>query len=96
MQEFIPIRHILLEIATVMILGGDETAVIKSTVFEKNNGALNTANAVNINPRTKHISVKYHISKNRSGKGSVIALVKVDTLLRKADIFTKGMARRSL
>ena len=63
MQEFIPIRRILLEIATVMILGGDETAVIKSTVFEKNNGALNTANAVNMTPCTKQICMKYHLFK---------------------------------
>ena len=39
-------RSILLEIVTEMRLGGGETTVMKYTVFEDNNGALTTANAL--------------------------------------------------
>ena len=44
--------RLLLEIATAMKLGGGETVVIKPTVFEEHNGKMNTANAVNMTPRT--------------------------------------------
>ena len=68
MQEIISMRHLILEIATVMKLGGGETAVIKSTVFEENNGTLNTSNAINMTPHTKHIGVKYHFFKHHCAK----------------------------
>ena len=50
------------------------------------------AKAVKMTPRTKHIAVKYFFFKSHIGEGTGIELVKVDTLLQKADIFTKGMA----
>ena len=92
MRELVPMRRLLLEIAAAMKLGGGETAVIKFTVFEDNNGALTTSNAINMTPCTKHICVKYHFFKNDCGQDSGITLVKADTLLQKKDIFTKGMA----
>ena len=67
--------------------------VIKSNVFEENNGALNTANAVKMTPRTKHIVVKYHFLNHHFGEGSGITLIKVDTLLQKVYIFTKGLSQ---
>ena len=79
-------RCLLLKIVTVMKLGDGETAVIKSIVFEENNGFLTTANSVNMTTCTKHISVKYHSFNNHCGKGSGITLVKVYILLQKADI----------
>ena len=45
-RELIIMRSILLEIVTEMRLGGGETTVMKYTVFEDNNGALTTANAL--------------------------------------------------
>ena len=75
-----------------MKLGGGKTAVIKSTVFEGNNGALTTANAVNMAPHTKHIGMKYHLFKHHCGDGSGITIFKVDTLMKKADIFTRLMS----
>jgi hypothetical protein len=92
MRELIPTRRLLLEVATNMRLGGDDKVTIKSTVFEDNNGAISTAKAVKMTPRTKHIAVKYFFFKSHIGEGTGIELVKVDTLLQKADIFTKGMA----
>ena len=74
-QEIIPMLRIFSEIAAVMNLGGGETKVIKSTVFEDNNGALTTANSVNMNPLTKQISVKYCFFKHHCGKVSGTTLV---------------------
>jgi len=92
MRELIPTRRLLAEISEQMRLQGDSPVLIKSTVFEDNNGAISTAKAVKMTPRTKHIAVKYFFFKSHIGPGTGIELVKIDTLLQKADIFTKGMA----
>ena len=75
-----------------MNLSGGVTAVIKSDVFEDNNGALTTANAVNMARRSRQNGVKYHLFKHHCGKGSGITIVKVNTLLQKSEIFAKRMA----
>ena len=75
-----------------MKLGVDETIVIKFAVFEDNNGALAIENYVKINPCTTHIGVKYRFFEHPCVKCSGITLVKVDTFLKEADIFTKEMA----
>jgi hypothetical protein len=75
-----------------MHLNGNGPVLIKSTVFEDNNGAIATARAVKMSPRTKHIAVKYFFFKSHIGPNTGIESVKIDTLLQKADIFTKGMA----
>ena len=92
MRELIPLRRLLLEIATAMRLPENKESVIKSTVFEDNNGAIATATAVKMSPRTKHIGVKYHFFKSHVNDESGISLSKIDTNLQKADIFTKGLA----
>ena len=76
-----------------MKLGGGETVVIEFTVFEDNNESLTTANSIKMTTCKKQICVKYHALKHHCGKGSVTTLVKVDTLLQKEYIFTKGMAQ---
>jgi hypothetical protein len=92
MRELIPLRRLLLEIVTEMKLPGVQDSVVKSTVFEDNNGAIATATAVKMTPRTKHIAVKYHFFKSHVNDGNGITLAKIDTNLQKADIFTKGLA----
>ena len=74
-----------------MKLGGGEIMVIKYTIFEDNNGALTAASSVNMTPHTKYIGMKYHFFKHHCDEGSATTLVKVATLLKKADIFIKGM-----
>jgi hypothetical protein len=86
------LRRLLLEIVTAMKLYGVTDSLIKSTVFEDNNGAIATATAVKMTPRTKHIAVKYHFFKSHVDVGTGISLSKIDTNLQKADIFTKGLA----
>jgi hypothetical protein len=72
------------------ILKTVQTAI--TGVFEDNNGALATARAVKMTPTTKRIAVKYHFFKAHVGPGTGIELVKIDTNLQKADIFTNGLA----
>jgi hypothetical protein len=91
MRELIPLQRLLLEMATAMKLPGIKGVVIKSTVFEDNNGAITTATAVKMTPRTKHIAVKYHFFKSHINERNGISLAKIDTNLQKADIFTKGL-----
>jgi hypothetical protein len=97
MRELIPLRRLLLEVATAMKLtSGIKGAVIKSTVFEDNNGAITTATAVKMTPWTKHIAAKYHFFKSHINERNGISLAKIDTNLQKADIFTKGLSPQKL
>ena len=92
MRELIPLRRLLFEIVEYIELKGMTSVILKSTVFEDNNGDIATTNAVKMNLRTKHIGVKYHFFKSHIGADKGILLEKIDTLLQKADILTKGMA----
>jgi hypothetical protein len=86
MRELLPLCWLLLEIANAMKLPGINNYVIKSTVFEDNNGAIATTKSVKMTPRTKHIGVKYHFFKSHINDESGITLGKIDTNLQKANI----------
>ena len=96
MRELLPSRQLLNEMVQNIQLVGGEKIAIKSTVFEDDNGVIAAANAVKMIPRTKHIAVKYHFFKIHIREESGIELVKIDTNLQKADIFTKGMSPEKL
>ena len=66
-------------------------SILRSTVFDESNGALQLAKAPNISPRTKHIAVKYHFFRDKIGKEKVIVNEKVDIVDQLAEIFTKGL-----
>ena len=73
-----------------------EPVTIKSKIFEDNNGAISTATTPKMTPRAKHIAVKYHFVKKYFAKKKCdydhpFDLQKIDTLLQKANIFTKGL-----
>jgi hypothetical protein len=63
-------------------------------VIEDNAGCMVLANAQlpNMTPRTKHIAIKYGWFRSHVKEGE-IEVVKIDTKLQKADIFTKGLKR---
>ena len=92
MRELILLQRLLFEIVENMELKGPTSVILKSTVFKDNNGAIATANSVKMTPMTKHIGVNYHLFKSHIGAEKGILLDKIDTLLQKADIFTKCMA----
>ena len=78
-----------------MNLDLEKRGLLKSTVFEDNNGCLSLAKAPKLTPRTKHIAVKYHFFKSHIDTTGTstdgIHIVKIDTKEQKADIFTKGL-----
>ena len=81
MRKLIPLWRLLFEIVEKMELKGPTSVILTSTVFEDNNGAIATANAVKMTPKTKHIRVKYHFFKIHIGEDKGILLEKIDTLL---------------
>jgi uncharacterized protein YacL (UPF0231 family) len=64
-------------------------------IWEDNNAALKVANTQfpNMTPRTKHIAIKYHWFKENIKEGE-IEVQAIDTKVQKANIFTKGIAKR--
>ena len=98
MRALVPLRELMKEISDVFGVKRTEQSKV-STVFQDNNGALTLCNAEfpNMTPRTKHIGVKYHwfrshLKRTGSEKAGIVA-VRVDTLLQKADMFTKPLVR---
>jgi hypothetical protein len=91
MRDLLPMRTLLQEVGTALKLQFATPAIVHSTVFEDNNGALSLATSPRITPRTKHIAVKYHHFRDSVGKDKQIDIVKIDTSIQKADIFTKGL-----
>ena len=96
MRELIPLRRMLQEIGQNITVTQDNTALLHSTVFEDNNGALALATAPKMSPRTKHIAVKYHhfrsniVAEHNANKNG-ICVRKISIDLQKADLFTKGL-----
>ena len=88
-----PLRDLLAVVSQSLNLERDDKTLI-STVWEDNNGALGLAKkeAPLMTPRTKHIAIKYHWFRSKIVKGSV-EIEHINTLIQKADIFTKGLRR---
>ena len=84
-------RRMLQEVGKVLDLPFTKPAILHSTVFEDNNGALSMATSPKISPRTKHIAVKYHHFRTSIGIENGVLIEKIDTNVQKADIFTKGL-----
>ena len=93
MRDLVPMRRFLQELGTNMKLAFAKPAIVHSTVFEDNNGALGLATSPKMTPRTKHIAVKYHWFKSQIGEDRGVRIKKVNSELQKADIFTKGLTR---
>ena len=72
-----------------------DSVLVKSTIFEDNNGTISTATSPKMTPRNKHIAVKYHFVKEyfstQCKHSHPFKLEKIDTKTQKADIFTKGL-----
>ena len=91
MRDLLPMKDLLKEVITKMSLKDNSNTIMKSTVFEDNNGALQLALSPKLTPRTKHIAVKYHFFKSKVGEGQDIDNKRVDSAENIADIFTKGV-----
>ena len=92
MRELVPMRRLLKEVVkTVDPDSQEHPTILKSVIWEDNNGAISTAKSPKITPRTKHIAVKYHYT--RSQIGGEIELEKIESKVQKADILTKGLTQ---
>ena len=90
MQALLPLRSLLREVGTKMQLSYSSKSVIRTRVWEDNNGALALAtNPTKISVRTKHMAIKYHFF--RQFIGDEICVLKVGTKEQLADLFTKGL-----
>ena len=88
LRELIPLKTILQELCDNFKLE-PFSFVTHTTVFEDNNGYLHLAMTQAMTPRTKHIAIVYHWFRSHINK--TITVVKVDTKLQIADIFTKPL-----
>jgi hypothetical protein len=91
LRDLIPMRRLLQEATAGLSLTVNKNAILYSTVFEDNNGALSIALSPRMTPRTKHIAIKYHHFRSSIGEVNGIVLEKIDTSKQKADILTKGL-----
>jgi hypothetical protein len=91
MREVVPLLDIYEHINTALKCQ-ELKPVVKCTVFEDNNGALELATAPKMRPHTKHIAIKYHHFHNKVDSGQIL-IKRVDTKNQIADIFTKALPR---
>jgi hypothetical protein len=89
MRDIIPLMD---QVKEMDLVYGDDSPkpVVKCTIFEDNNGALELARAPRYRPRTKHIAVKYHHFREHVRNG-LITIQAIDTKEQIADQFTKGL-----
>ena len=64
----------------------------RSTIYERKKRAMFVATSPRINPRSKHIAVKYHCFRQHVEKEFIIWKIKSEN--QKVDIFTKGLKRQ--
>ena len=86
-RELLPMRELLSEITNLLHIT-TTAPKIHCTIFEDNVGAETLAKAPKMNPRTKHIAIKYHFFKE-SVKKNILKIARVETSKQQADIFTK-------
>lgn len=93
LRILLPIRRLLIEVATALELPSQIQATIHAEVFEDNAACLSLATDQRITSRTKYFLVKWHFfwSHVRSGD---IKISKIDTKLQDADYQTKGLPRQ--
>jgi hypothetical protein len=91
MRELLPMRVLLQEIATKLTFPSITTSLVRSTVFEDNQGCLSLVNVPKMSPRNKYLALKYHFFRSHIGEDKGIVAVYIASAQQKADIFTKGL-----
>jgi hypothetical protein len=94
MRDVIPMRRLVTTVCDVLLGKGNYEGRIYSKIFEDNVGALQLARAPRITPRTKHYNIKYHFFRENVKRGD-FKLFKIDTKKQLADIFTKGLPKKT-
>ena len=91
MREVLPMRALLQEIRSKIELNCSTTTLIRSTVFEDNQGCISLVNVPKMSTRNKYLSLKYHFFRSKIGEKQGIIAKYIKTTEQKADIFTKGL-----
>lgn len=90
MREVLPMISMLKELNLALNIEAQKP-IIKCTVFEDNNGAIELASAPRMRPRTKHIALKYHFFRRFIGK--TVSIKRIDTSQQIADTLTKPLPK---
>ena len=93
MRELVSARSLVLELGERMNMNLKSVSQV-SKAWEDNVGTQNLANSKGplMTSRTKHIGIKYHWFRSKIQPNS-IDILRIDTKLQRADIFTKGLTR---
>ena len=70
-----------------------EKTLVRSTVFEDNQGCLSLVNVPKMSPRNKYLALKYHFFREQIGESKGVVAQYINTKEQKADIFTKGLPK---
>jgi len=90
MRALLLLCSLLLEVGTKLDLKFSTKSVVKTCVWEDNNGVLVLAtDPMKISVQTKYMAIKYHFFCHYTGDN--IHILKVDTMKQLADLFTKGL-----
>ena len=91
MRELLPMRALLQEIGSKLDLPFVKHSLVRSTVFEDNQGCLSLVNVPKMSTRNKYLALKYHFFRSHIGKEKGIEAKYINTLEQRADILTKGL-----
>jgi hypothetical protein len=78
-------------LGTKMNLPVLKESLVRSTVFEDNQGCLSLVTVPKMSPRNKYLALKYHFFRDQIGEEKGIIARYIPTLQQRADIFTKGL-----
>lgn len=92
MRELLPMRALLKELCSALQLTIALQSLVRSTVFEDNQGCLSMVNTPKMSTRNKYLALKYHFFRSHIGPDKGIVAQWVETTQQKADIFTKGLS----
>ncbi len=84
-------RALLKEIGTKLDLPYVTGSVVRSKVFEDNQGCISLVNVPRMSTRNKYIALKYHFFRSHIGEDKGVLALYVNTLEQLADVFTKGL-----
>ena len=82
---------LLQEVGSKLGLDFVSTSLVRSTVFEDNQGCLSLVNVPKMSSRNKYLALKYHFFHSHIGEKNGVVAKYIRTTEQKADIFTKGL-----
>jgi hypothetical protein len=91
MRELLPMCALLKELSTKLKMDFVSKSLVRSTVFEDNQGCLSMVNVLKMSTRNKYLSLKYHFFRSHIGEQKGIVAKYIRSQEQKADILTKGL-----